>query len=162
MKNDKTSITKKSVGFSEIDKIAILIAKNLAKNDVIFLNGDLGSGKTHFVKKICSYCSDEINVKSPTFGFYNVYDCGDFDIWHYDLYKLQGEDIEHELQNLDIEDALSNGVVIIEWSEKINFHDLNELSIKFFHRDDNSRDLEIKFDENSKWRKILSYIPSIA
>ena len=85
---------------------------------VLFLNGPLGAGKTFFVKSLCAALSYKCTANSPSFGFYRVYNhVSQKQIWHYDLYRLD-QDCRHwkGLQNIDIEEALSEGnFVIIEW-----------------------------------------------
>lgn len=142
--------------FGQINKLAEIISRNLEISDIILLNGDLGTGKTFFVQKICSFLDKDIKITSPTFGLYNIYNVRDFSIWHYDLYRLRFDEVANELENLDFDYAISSNVVMIEWSEKLGF-DLDGLSIKFFYVDDieDKREIGIKFKKNSKWEKIF-------
>ena len=75
----------------ETKKLAYEFAKTLKNGDVVLLSGDLGAGKTAFVKGVCEYFGLS-GVTSPTSAYLNVY--GDY-IYHYDCYRLSsGEDAE--------------------------------------------------------------------
>ena len=75
----------------QTEDIAFEYAKTLNKGDVVVLSGDLGAGKTAFVKGVARYFGLD-GVTSPTYAYLNVY--GDF-IYHYDCYRLScGEDAE--------------------------------------------------------------------
>ena len=96
-------------------------AKTLEHGQVIGLFGNLGSGKTQFVKGICEYFDVKDTVNSPTFVIVNEYDgvrrdSGDiFRINHIDLYRLK---TMNELVEIGIENyAGKNSVCIIEWAE---------------------------------------------
>ena len=94
-------------------EIAFSYAKTLNKGDVVLLSGDLGAGKTAFVKGIARYFGLN-GVTSPTYAYLNVY--GDF-IYHYDCYRLSsGEDAEL----LGLTDYFNgDNVCLIEWAENI-------------------------------------------
>ena len=61
---------------------------NFGKKTIILLKGQLGSGKTTFVKELLSYKYKFNNVNSPTFGIINTYDVKENLIFHYDLYRI--------------------------------------------------------------------------
>ena len=93
--------------------IAKKYAETLRKGDVVTLCGDLGAGKTAFVKGVAAYFGLS-GVTSPTYAYLNVY--GDF-IYHYDCYRLScGEDAE----NLGLTDYMGgDNICFIEWAENI-------------------------------------------
>ncbi|MCP2518828.1 tRNA (adenosine(37)-N6)-threonylcarbamoyltransferase complex ATPase subunit type 1 TsaE [Candidatus Aminicenantes bacterium AC-335-A11] len=99
------------------------LAKNLGSEligkEVILLIGELGAGKTIFAKGIASGAGveDVTEVCSPSYTILNIYE-GKFPIYHFDLYRLS--DIE-EIEDLGWEDYIGEGVVIIEWGEKVSF-----------------------------------------
>ena len=97
----------------QTEEIAFEYAKTLAKGDVVLLSGDLGAGKTHFVKGVAKYFGLD-GVTSPTYAYLNVY--GDF-IYHYDCYRLScGEDAVM----LGLTDYFNgDNICFIEWSENI-------------------------------------------
>jgi len=97
----------------ETADVAFEYAKTLSRGDVVILSGDLGAGKTAFVKGVARYFGLE-GVTSPTYAYLNVY--GDF-IYHYDCYRLSdGEDAER----LGLTDYFNgDNVCLIEWAENI-------------------------------------------
>ena len=99
-------------------KIAETIAKKSSKHDIITLSGDLGSGKTFFTNAFVNFflkrnCLHKINVTSPTFNILKIYNVGDFDIYHFDLYRIKSKS---ELLEFDFDSAFDN-ISIIEWPE---------------------------------------------
>lgn len=89
-------------------------ASRLRGGDIVALRGDLGSGKTHFVKGICRGLGSEDGVSSPTFVFINEYH-GKFTVYHVDLYRL---DSEKQLTPLGLDDlATPNSIVLVEWPD---------------------------------------------
>ncbi len=98
---------------SQTEEIAFEYAKTLSRGDVVLLKGDLGAGKTHFVKGVARYFGLD-GVTSPTYAYLNVY--GEF-IYHYDCYRLScGEDA----LMLGLTDYFNgDNICFIEWSENI-------------------------------------------
>ncbi|MDA0902574.1 MAG: tRNA (adenosine(37)-N6)-threonylcarbamoyltransferase complex ATPase subunit type 1 TsaE [Proteobacteria bacterium] len=99
----------------EMRQFARDIAKASKKGDVIGLKGTLGAGKSFFAQQfINALCDEEIDVPSPTFNLVYNYSTNSGEIYHFDLYRLKDE---NELYNIGIEDALINGISLIEWPE---------------------------------------------
>ena len=92
-------------------------AKELSPGDIVCLDGDLGAGKTHFVKGIASYFDiKEEKVSSPTFTLINEYQ-GTIPIFHFDCYRLENE---QEALEIGTEDYFyGEGISIVEWPQKI-------------------------------------------
>lgn len=99
---------------SETEKIAAAFSEMISEGDLVILNGDLGSGKTFFVKCLCSNF-DIQNVTSPSFAIVNEY-TGFKKIFHFDFYRIKKL---YELYDIGIEDYLNddNAIVLIEWAE---------------------------------------------
>ena len=84
---------------------------------VIYLKGELGSGKTTFVKKYLEYKYAFLNTSSPTFGIVNAYEIDEIMIYHYDLYRITKP---AELNDIGFYDNLeTNALHFIEWPEII-------------------------------------------
>ncbi len=100
---------------SEEEMISLggLLARVLEKNDVVYLRGELGAGKTTLVRGIARGLGYAGRVTSPTFTLMNVYPA-DIDIFHFDFYRLEGGD----LGDLGLEDYLEKeGLSLIEWPQ---------------------------------------------
>ena len=102
-----------SKSFKQTEEIAFEYAKTLNKGDVVVLSGDLGAGKTAFVKGVARYFNLD-GVTSPTYAYLNVY--GDL-LYHYDCYRLSsGEDA----LMLGLTDYFNgDNICLIEWAENI-------------------------------------------
>lgn len=109
--------------FSRSPEETMAIARELAGgfkgDETVFLIGNLGAGKTVFTKGLAAGLGlkDIHQVCSPTFTLMNVYQAR-VPIYHFDLYRLAGSD---DVLNLGFEDYLGEGVVVVEWAEKIEF-----------------------------------------
>ena len=97
-------------------KFASNFASKLNKNSVIVLSGDLGSGKTKFTEGILKYFGLENEISSPTFTIVNEYNTQNFNIYHFDLYRLADVD---EFYAMGGDEYLHNGLCIFEWGEMI-------------------------------------------
>jgi tRNA threonylcarbamoyladenosine biosynthesis protein TsaE len=122
-------------------------AAPLRKGDVIALCGELGAGKTHFVKGLAEGLGcDPDAVTSPTFTLINEYTGGRMPLFHFDLYRLESED---ELLRVGLDDYLEDdGVVVIEWADK--FPALLPRHTKwlyFRHNEDGSRTIGPRGEE---------------
>lgn len=85
-----------------------------AKPCYVALDGDMGAGKTAFVRGLASMLSPGSRVKSPTYTIVNEYRKGKLPLFHFDLYRIA--DAEDELYGIGFEDYLSDGVCVAEWS----------------------------------------------
>jgi tRNA threonylcarbamoyladenosine biosynthesis protein TsaE len=89
----------------------------LAPGDVLALSGDLGAGKTTLVQGIAQGWGSTDNVTSPTFVLVNVYRRPDGSVLHHmDAYRMESA---LEAEDLDIEEMLSTGALLVEWPERI-------------------------------------------
>ena len=117
-----------------------LVAENIESekfpNMVICLMGDLGSGKTVFVKAFAKALGIEEDITSPTFNIIKEYPNGELPLYHMDVYRLE----DHE-EDIGIEDYYTKkGVTIIEWADMIKDKLPEErLDIKFKIIDENTR-----------------------
>ncbi len=107
---------------------------------IICLDGELGSGKTVFVKGFAKSLGLEENITSPTFNIVKEYLNGEMPLYHMDVYRLEEGD-----ENIGFDDYFnSDGVCIIEWSEMIeDFLPQERLDIKFKVVDENTRIIKL-------------------
>lgn len=97
----------------EMEHLGHRIASILKGNDLIYLIGELGAGKTTLVRGIVKGRGFQGRVSSPTFTLMNVYP-GDVDMYHFDFYRLNSSDFT----DLGLEDYLEKqGISMIEWPE---------------------------------------------
>lgn len=96
--------------------IGHILGETLERGSVIELNGNLGAGKTVFVKGIASGIGLEDEPASPTFVILSIYD-GKIPLYHFDLYRLSKLE---ELDDIDYKDYFyGDGISVVEWAEKI-------------------------------------------
>ncbi len=123
------------------------LAAKLNPGDVIAFHGDLGAGKTVFVRGLAEGLGLDARVTSPTFTIVNEYD-GKIPLFHFDMYRLSGSD---ELFEIGWEDYLSRGgICAVEWSEITeDAFPENTINIHIKKIDDNSREITIDIPEEA-------------
>ena len=139
-----------------LNSLSQKIADNLAKNDCIFLIGEIGVGKTTFTWYLINYLQEKkgekiTEVLSPTFNLLYEYDLKEIKIMHYDLYRIRDE---KELKHLGIFLDERDAIKIIEWPQLINIPLSDKLEIHIDYTK-NDKEREIKFVGTGKW-KILN------
>ena len=106
--------SKDEINTKELAQKFASIAK---KGDIFALYGTLGAGKSCFSRYFIQELTDVFDVPSPTFTLVQVYEANDFDIYHFDMYRLKEASEAYEL---GIEESFYEGVNLVEWPEKIN------------------------------------------
>lgn len=97
-------------------KIGKMIGELCNPSDIICLNGDLGTGKTHLTKGIAEGLEIDDNITSPTFNIVNEYD-GRLKLYHFDVYRVNDPD---EIAAIGFDEYIfGEGVSVIEWSNLI-------------------------------------------
>ena len=105
----------------KLEEFANNLSTKLKKGDIFFLFGEMGVGKTTFVKYLINNLqniskNNLTEVTSPTFNIMNEYNVGNLLIKHYDLYRLKSL---NELQGLNLFDENDNAILFIEWPQII-------------------------------------------
>jgi len=96
--------------------IALVFASNLAAGTVLSLTGDLGAGKTEFVKGLAIGLGFDGEVTSPTFTILHEYRGGRLPLFHMDFYRLRDQ---RELDEIGLDEYLkAEGVAAVEWGDK--------------------------------------------
>ncbi|MGB9617287.1 MAG: tRNA (adenosine(37)-N6)-threonylcarbamoyltransferase complex ATPase subunit type 1 TsaE [Desulfomonilaceae bacterium] len=152
LKTKTSSIT--SCSESETIELGRKIGRLLAPGDVVYLFGDMGTGKTRLAKGLINAATntplDDIN--SPTFTLINRYQ-GDVAVYHADLYRLE----RGELEDIGMEMVEeSQGALVVEWAEKIPKLDENALRIYLRHaNEENVRIIVLEWAQESSWSSRL-------
>ena len=109
------------------------ISKIINTGDIIFLYGEIGVGKTTFVRFFINHLESRNGIKnsdvlSPTFNIVYDYDVGNLKILHYDLYRLKNY---KDISQLGMFETSNNSIKIIEWPELIEPKPKNRIDIQF-------------------------------
>ena len=100
---------------TDTQNLGLRLSKIAQKGDVFALYGTLGMGKSVLSRAFIKSLTSADDVPSPTFTLVQTYEADGFDIYHFDLYRLNDQD---EVFELGLEDAIYSGVCLIEWPEK--------------------------------------------
>lgn len=121
------------------------IAETFPQGGLVFLNGDLGTGKTTLVRGLLRYVGFDGVVKSPTYTLVEPYLFNSRKIYHFDLYRLADPE---ELEYMGIRDYLSSDALcLIEWPEKAQgFLPQEDLNVFIQHADE-SRKISCIFEK---------------
>ena len=123
------------------EELANRILKKIQIGHIIFLYGEMGVGKTTFIKYLINGLQKEnklelSEVTSPTFNLLNEYQINEVKINHYDLFRLKSP---IELDNLDLFSDIQNAITIIEWPQIIEKKPKNLIELTFKYEDDHKR-----------------------
>lgn len=118
----------------------------LLKYKLVFLEGELGSGKTTLIKQFCKELGFKNQVTSPTFPLLNIYKNNEKNIYHADLYRLKNIDEINELGFYELVE--SNNWFFVEWPELLyGVIDFPYTKIKIKNVDDISRIVTLTYNE---------------
>ena len=120
----------------------------LKGGEIIFLYGEMGVGKTTFVKYLINQLLIKKNlqtteVTSPTFNLLNEYEIDNLIIKHYDLFRLKNES---DIQNLDLFDQNKNTITLIEWPELIEKENVKKTIDLVFNYENEFNNRSVKID----------------
>jgi tRNA threonylcarbamoyladenosine biosynthesis protein TsaE len=132
------------------EAFAARIAAGLEPGEAVALEGDLGAGKTELARFILRALGVSESVPSPTFTLVQEYQTVRFPVYHYDLYRIEDPS---ELAELALEDAMAEGVVLIEWPDRMRSLPDSTLRIRLEIVGDGARRAEISGP--ARWTKFL-------
>ena len=115
------------------EELAKKLQKKLKLGDIIFLYGEMGVGKTTFIRYLINSLQKEnkndiTEITSPTFNLINEYEVGNVTIQHYDLFRIKDE---KEIANIGIFENFSKIISLIEWPEIIKKKPNNIIKLNF-------------------------------
>ena len=131
----------------KIEDFKYKFQKKIKPGLIVFLHGEIGVGKTTFVRYLINGYQKEnklelTEVTSPTFNLCNHYQIKNIKINHYDLFRLKSED---DLKSLDLFDDNSDTVTLVEWPQIINNKPKNLIELYFeYENDHQKRSVKIK------------------
>lgn len=124
------------------------LALNKGKCEFIAMYGDLGVGKTAFVRGLAKALTPEARVKSPTFTIVNQYSGGEIPLYHFDVYRIEDDD---ELYAMGFDDYVQRGICVVEWSENIPNsipEDAYRVTVERVKDNENARKITIEKSED--------------
>ena len=132
---------------NKTEELAKKLSKKLKTGNIVFFYGEMGVGKTTFIKYLINIIQKEnkleqTEVLSPTFNLLNEYQINKININHYDLYRLKSA---QELKNLELFENSKNLITLIEWPQIIKEKPENLIELFFKYEDDyKKRSVQIK------------------
>ena len=136
---------------TDLKKLSKDIKNKLLPGDFVFLYGEIGVGKTTFVRFLINNFEKENNLKksevlSPTFNISFEYAIRNLTIKHYDLYRLKSE---NEIKNIGLFEDSEKSIILIEWPELIKEKPLNRVDM-FFEYTNNTNGRIINFKSSGR------------
>ena len=104
----------------------MLVGERLRTGDVVLLTGELGAGKTTFVRGVAQGTGSSADVASPTFQLVRIYP-GRVQLAHVDLYRVENN---AEMRDLGLEELAEQGAVVVEWGERLHVDGAAHLEIE--------------------------------
>ena len=142
-KSDKIELSSEK----NIEELAGKFLNKIKPGDIIFLYGEIGVGKTTFVRYLVNKFQKEnkleiTEVTSPTFNLLNEYQINQIKINHYDLFRLKSSE---EIINLDLFGDSKNTITLIEWPQMIKEKPKNLIELYFeYEKNHQTRSIQIK------------------
>lgn len=128
---------------AETRELAVRLARSLGAGAVVLLSGDLGAGKTAFVRGLAEGLEmDGVLVSSPTFTIVHEYAGGRLPLVHVDLYRLTTVDLDEVGLDADLAAA---GVIAVEWPERLVRPIAGAIAVHIIDAGDDRREIEIGF-----------------
>jgi tRNA threonylcarbamoyladenosine biosynthesis protein TsaE len=137
-------VTYETSSVEETESIAMQLASKLVGGECLALHGDLGAGKTQFVRGLVrGLTGNPRAVSSPTYVLLNIYDTGRLAVYHLDAYRIHGVD---DFESIGFPELLEQGgVVVVEWASRITpLLPAGTIEITLISLDETRRRIEIK------------------
>jgi len=154
----KYKISVKSNSESDTIKIAEKLSEIVKISDFICLEGTLGMGKSVFARGFIQHQTDAMEVPSPTFTLVQSYEGDNYDIFHYDLYRIKNAE---EIFEIGMEDMIYEGVSLVEWPSKMEAYlPNNRIEVTIDGKDD-TREITFELSDKNKFEQIEEFIEKL-
>ena len=116
------NLLKTKTDLKQLEVIAKMLARKTIIGDIYLLSGELGAGKTTFIRFFINSMFNRYlirkpdSIKSPSFPILNNYTLKNFEVFHYDFYRLKNK---NDIQELNIIENLKENITLIEWPQMI-------------------------------------------
>ena len=139
IKNDKADLSSEK----QTEELALKFLNKLKPGNKVFLYGEMGVGKTTFVRYLINGFQKKNKLKltevtSPTFNLLSEYNINNLTIKHYDLYRLKNE---REIDSLGLFEEEPDSIILVEWPEIIKRDLKNLIKLYFSYENDIKKDL---------------------
>ena len=142
--------------FSNSESDTIALGKKLARiakrGDTFALFGTLGMGKSVLARAFIQELSGATEVPSPTFTLLQSYEGPDFEIYHFDLYRLKSPE---EIFEIGMEDALYDGACLVEWPERMGGYLPRDMFRVEFEPEGEGRKISISTTSEDKRQRLM-------
>lgn len=144
-------------GADETANFATALSPRLGAGDTILLQGDLGSGKTHFARALIQARLAAIglaeDVPSPSFTLVQTYSDGETEIWHADLYRLTGPE---EVIELGLEEAFGTAICLVEWPDRLeDLTPVGALTLQFQMTPQQGERIVTALSKDPRWAGVI-------
>lgn len=143
--------------------LADWFAARLRPGDTILLSGEIGAGKTFFCRRLIqsrlAAVGRQEDVPSPTFTIVQIYDLGDTELWHCDLYRLTSAD---ETVELGLSEAFESAICLVEWPDRLgDLAPSHALSLSLSHGPNDDARLALLTATDDRWRTRLADLAKV-
>ncbi|MES2425640.1 MAG: tRNA (adenosine(37)-N6)-threonylcarbamoyltransferase complex ATPase subunit type 1 TsaE [Bacteroidota bacterium] len=140
--NQQLSVILTASSLADLPELATQLLAHTGNNKIFLFQGDMGAGKTTFIKSLCEQLGVKEAVTSPTFAIVNEYQGANAKIYHFDFYRLKNQT---EALDMGAEEYFYSGnYCFIEWPDKIpDMLPLHYVAVKVKALPDNSREISV-------------------
>lgn len=139
---------------SQTSQIAAELSEITRAGDVWALHGTLGMGKSVFARAFIKNLTSADEVPSPTFTLVQAYSATDFEIYHYDLYRLEKPE---DIFELGVEETFYEGVCLIEWPEKMGSLAPRNMWNVLIEQDEKGRKITVTTEDEHKIQRLKKW-----
>ncbi len=134
----------------ETEDVGIVVGRCVQAGDVVLLIGDLGAGKTAFVRgMVLGMGGEAAVVSSPTFAIVQQY-ATRVPLFHADLYRLEAR----EVPDLGLEELAESGVLVVEWGDRMQARPRDAIEVRITDMGGDRRELAVRLPDHTPWNEV--------